>query len=176
MVAKYERLNTLKEIYTSYFYIAETVVGAFVYYFLYMIIVDSQGILLFITTPLYMIYLLIATSTILLTIATFVIRRSAKAIKSAYAGGAYSLLASVFGGLIASCGCEMPLFTAFLYVIGMNTLEVAGFMSFVISYNIYIISIFIIANVLLSYYYLGKATPSYNKKANKKIMSTVFTK
>jgi len=176
MLAKYERLNALKEIYTSYFYIAETVLGAFVYYFLYIIIAASQGIFLFITTPLYLIYLLIVTSAILLTIATFVIRRSAKAIKSAYASGAYSLLASVFGGLVASCGCEMPLFTAFLYVIGMNALEVTGFISVVNLYKIYILSIFIIANVLLSYYYLGKVTPSYNKKVNKKAMSRVFTK
>ncbi|MGC9204764.1 MAG: hypothetical protein ACP5FN_00580 [Candidatus Micrarchaeia archaeon] len=173
---KYERFNVLKDIYSSYSYIAETVVGAAIYYLFYITVVGSQGIFLFITTPIYLIYLLIITSAILLTIATFVIRKSAKAIRSAYAGGAYSLLASVFGGLIASCGCEMPFFTAFLYLIGLNALEITGFISFVNSYKIYIVSAFIIANVFLSYYYLGKATPSFDKKVSKKTMSKIFVK
>jgi hypothetical protein len=54
-------------------------------------------------------------------------------------------------------------------------LEVTSLLSFFSFYNIMLISIFILINLLLLYYYLGKSS-QYTEKGKKKILSKVFTK
>ncbi len=167
------RLETFKAIFRKKFYLAELFIGFFAYLLIFILIMHTNKFIIINSEAELLIGTLIVTSSFILTIATYIIRNSAK--PSGYAGSIYSLLASIFGSFLASCGCQAPLLMTILYTIGLNAIEATWFMSVIASYNNYILLAFIAINLLLIYYYLGKGM-QYTESGKKEILGKIFTR
>ena len=167
MYGQTSRIGVLKRIYTSYLYWLETVVAFVAYYAFYMVLISRER-LIFEAAPMYIIYLLIASSAVLLTIATYSIRRQFNVSKSAAAGG-WSVFASAAGTALISCGCESPIIAPMLYLIGLNALEVSSLISYIASYQTYLLSFLFLLNLLFIYYSLGSAAGMRHTKGKVKM-------
>lgn len=160
------RITLLRRIFTSPRFILLFAVMAIAYYFLvrFIITASSQG--LFLTTmPVYYIYALAMTSSLLITISIYQIAASFKQKFTAAGEGAASAITTIAGGLVTSCGCSSPILTTILYDIGINVIGVSGTISFIASNQEWLISIAILANLALSYYSLG--TRSKNRTSRR---------
>ncbi|MGC8662254.1 MAG: hypothetical protein ACP5RT_00490 [Candidatus Micrarchaeia archaeon] len=167
------RFVTITDIFKRKFYLAELVVGFFLYFLIFSTILQINRFVILNGLSEFLSGILILSSSILLSITTYIIRNSTKA--SGYAGSLYSLIASAFGSLFASCGCQATLLMTFLYTIGLNAIEASWFLNIVSSYNNYVLVFFVLVNFLLIYYYLGKAA-QYTEHGKKEAMSKVFLK
>ena len=167
------KAKTLRYIFTNRRYLLEFVLGSLIYTLIYLAIVNTSKFIILGWLSEVLMGLLILSSSILLVIATFIIRSTSK--PSGYAGGAYSIIINLLGSLFVSCGCQAPLLATLLYFIGLNAVEVSFLYSFFASYNAFILLAFIIINILLIYYYLGTAS-QYTKEGKKEILRKFFTK
>ena len=167
------KAKTFKHIFTKRLYFFEFVLGSLIYTLIYLAIVNTNKFIILSWLSEVLIGLLILSSSILLVIATFIIKNASK--PSGYAGGAYSVIVSLLGGLFVSCGCQAPLLVTLLYFIGLNAVEASFLYSFFASYNAFILLAFIIINIFLTYYYLGMAS-QYTKEGKKEILRKFFTK
>ncbi|MCL4365515.1 MAG: hypothetical protein M1569_04115 [Candidatus Marsarchaeota archaeon] len=151
------RINTAIRIFSHPLYILIAVLGssAFFYIFHYLISRSNNGVFI-IFTPIYLIYALVITSGILFSISVFAIIHSVASRRSGVSGGIASALLPAAGSLIASCGCSFSLLASILLFLGINTFEAAGIISFIGSYQAWIILAMISANILMIIYYLGK--------------------
>jgi len=136
-------------------YIALNVALAFLYYYAYVFLIKYQdyGVLLNLVPP-FLIYLLVITSSVLLTIAIYSIRntRNNKAYLSASTFGTITALG---GGVIAGCGCSAPVLLS-LVAIGLSTGQTFAISSFFNNNSIALFGLFILANLLLTAYYLNR--------------------
>ncbi|MFP3279037.1 MAG: hypothetical protein RXP92_01875 [Candidatus Micrarchaeota archaeon] len=167
------KAKTFKYIFTKKFYLLEFVLGSFIYTLIYLAIMNTNKFIILSRVSEVLISLLILSSSILLVIATFIIKSASK--PSGYAGGVYSVVASLLGSFFVSCGCQASLLITLLYFIGLNTVEASYLYTFLASYNTFILLAFIIINILLIYYYLGMAS-QYTKEGKKEILGKFFTK
>jgi len=167
------KAKTLRYIFTNRRYLLEFVLGSFIYTLIYLAIISTNKFIILSGLLEVLIGLLILSSSILLVIATFIIKNASK--PSGYAGGAYSVIVSLLGSLFVSCGCQAPLLATLLYFIGLNAVEASYLYSFFASYNAFILLAFIIINIFLIYYYLGMAS-QYTKEGKKEILRKFFTK
>ncbi|MEM3661696.1 MAG: hypothetical protein QXG73_02620 [Candidatus Micrarchaeaceae archaeon] len=146
-----------KSIFLSPFYAALTVVFAVGYYLLFIYLMGLSGNILFVKLPWYLIYALVVTSAVLLTIAVYSIKNSIMPYVGA-STGAWSAVSTSVGSLFASCGCTAPLLAPLLYDIGLNTIAVSSFMSAVSSYQSYIFAALILLNLFFIYYSISSAS------------------
>jgi len=167
------KAKTFRYIFTKRFYFLEFVLGSFIYAMIYFAIISTNKFIILSRLSEVLIGLLILSSSILLVIATFIIKSASK--PSGYAGGVYSVIINLLGSFFVSCGCQAPLLVTLLYFIGLNAVEASYLYSFLASYNAFILLAFIIINILLIYYYLGMAS-QYTKEGKNEILSKVFTK
>ena len=151
------RLSTATAIFRhpAYILIAAASALAFYYLFLYLIAVNNHGIPL-ITAPLYLVYLLVATSGIVFSISLFAIAHSIASRRMGEIGGIEGVLIPSIGGLVASCGCAFPLLESILLFFGINTFEAVGIVSTINAYQSWILGIMILINLATIYYYLSK--------------------
>ena len=151
--SKISRLAVLKSIFTRPAYIFAAFASAIIYYYIfYYVIIRSNSGLFFITVPAYLVYTLIASAAILLTIGVYSIHLSLKATKPIYGSAAGSATA-VIGSVVASCGCTEPIFATILYTFGFNSIAVSSFISTVSRYQSTILMLFILLNLILIYRY-----------------------
>ncbi|MGC8776491.1 MAG: hypothetical protein ACP5P2_00895 [Candidatus Micrarchaeia archaeon] len=167
------RIQTYKTIFRAKFYLAELALGFITYSLIYLAITSANKVMLVTALSELLVFLLILSSSMVLVVATFIVRKSSK--PSGYAGSIYSMLASIFGSFLVSCGCQAPLLMAILYLIGLNVVEATWFMSVIANYNNYILILFLLINLALLYYYLGKAS-EYTEEGKKKMLGKVFVK
>ena len=161
--------STLKRIYGNPVYIAVNIAAALVYYALYSYILSIQthGIAVDINLPpSYLVYLLVITSSVLLTIAVFSIRgsRNNQAKISASVTGS---LTAAFGGVLGGCGCTPQLLFSILATLGLGS-QFVSFDMFFITYQVELFTAFILINIGLAAYYLNKlANPKCALKRQK---------
>ena len=141
-------------------YLLLNIVAFIGYYYVYYALISYQNYGLFLNNiPYGLLYSLVLTSSILITIAVYSIRntRNNKArTTGTTAGTAVTLLAGVIGG----CGCEAPLVLN-LAVIGLSASEVVSLNNFLTGYQIQIFEVMIIVNVAVVIYYLYRlSSPS----------------
>ncbi len=141
-------------------YIILNVLVAFAYYLIFTTLVRYQnyGILL-VFLPLYLIYALIVTSSIMFTIGIYAAARSLTLRKSASASVIGTFM-TLFAGVVAGCGCAAPLLYS-ITVFGLSIAEISVVQAFIASYSIEIISAMIILNVALILYYLVRLSRSW---------------
>jgi hypothetical protein len=151
------RVNALVRIFTSPAYIAIAVVSFIAYYFLFKFFASLESrFFVFITVPSFLIYLLAASAAILLTISVFASVAAYHKFKAGAATCAVtSGITSAFGGLVAGCGCNASFIVALLSTLGVGFLPASAFVAFLTRYNVEILLVLTLINLLLAYYQLG---------------------
>ena len=152
------RLNAARTIFLRPRFAVFALASGILYYALFRFVasIGSHGILL-ITLPEYAVAAASAASAVLLTIAVYITynagRQEVK--KGAVGGGVLSAASTFVGGMVAGCGCSAPLLGTLLYAVGVNVLGVSSAIDYIGKYQVLIVGIVILIDVLLSYYYLG---------------------
>lgn len=156
------RLAAIKAVFSRPEHIGIAILGAIIYYLLfYFLITQSNHGVFLLTVPAYMIYLLVITSGILLSISIFSIRSLRRSkIKNGAPASFLSVAMPAAGGVIAGCSCEVPILGSILYPLGLNVFAVSGVISAIAVYGPALIAIFIVANLLSIYYLSGKIARS----------------
>lgn len=153
------RSYVLKQIFTAPFYILLTIVEVIIYYgiFYYLILASNRGIFL-VTVPMYFIYVLILSSSVLLTTSIYAVSKSIRARYTGAEGGILSMLTSSVGGLVAGCNCYAPIISSVMYALGFGTLGVSSAISFLGAYQAWLVGLFVSVNLIFIYYQLGRIT------------------
>lgn len=151
------RFLVFKSIFSSPFSLVLLATASIAYYYFirYIIRISGSGLAL-VTAPIYLIYLTVVTSGLLLTISIYSLHLSLKSMASEVSEGAASVVTVFIGSLVSSCGCSAPILGTILYGIGFDSVGVSGILSFVGSNQYLLLGIISLANLLLIYYSLGK--------------------
>ncbi|MCL4383117.1 MAG: hypothetical protein M1168_03415 [Candidatus Marsarchaeota archaeon] len=159
--------KTLKQIYSLKIIILN--IGIFVlFYFIFNFFIKYQnrGVFL-INVPLYIIYLAIATSSILTSISIATVLKTIRT-KSAIAGVGFGTFTSVLSGIITGCGCSFPLLISIFSLFGLNSTYALFFNTFFVNNAFFILFAISIINILTIVYLIGQ----FNNKINCKIKSS----
>jgi len=145
-----------KNIFKKPLYLVTTGIAAVIYYFILMEILkmDSLGGVVILKVPEYLIYVLVITSGMLLSIGIYGIRKR-RALKSATGDTFVSIAIPSISGLVASCGCSAPLLSSLLIPI-LGSIGAEGLIVSLSLYDIYIFLLFILINIALMFYELYK--------------------
>lgn len=143
----------IKRIYTPKYAALSLALGV-AYYAAFWYLAYIQGgnaVMLYI--PIYLIFLLVASSSILTTVSVYSIRNTRKN-NAKISGTAASASTLLLGSGL--CGCTTTLLPTFAFAVGAGTPAVYALSSFLKNYNIEIISVLILFNVMVLAYYLNK--------------------
>ncbi len=151
------RLRTFAAIFARKRYMAIAAAGALLFYYLfyYLVSAENYGAFILLMSP-YLLYALVVTSGILFAISVFAVANSLASRRMGIEGGIIGVLMPSIGGVVASCACTFPIIASVLLFFGVNTLEAAGIISLVNSYQLWIMLAMIAANLAIIYYYLGR--------------------
>ena len=142
----------LHEIYRPK-YVAITFVLGIAYAFAFWCLAYIQGgNAVMRSVPIYLIFLLIASSSILMTIAIYSIRNMRK--NGAKTGTAASAGTVILGSGL--CGCTTALLPTVALAVGLSAPATYALTSFLSNYSIEIVSLLIALNVVVIVYYLNK--------------------
>ena len=150
------RAKKLVAIVTKPIYLAVLIVAAIIYYYVFYYLITSSNYGLFLlTVPIYLLYTLVITSALLLTIAVSSIHGGIK-YGRAITGSVSGSIILLAGGTIASCACTVPIFVSLLYIVGATVADVTLINFYISTYQLYLFSALILANLALIYHYLGR--------------------
>lgn len=161
----YGAYKTLRGIYNPR-YIALNLIAALVYYGLYKLLINIK---LGLNAPLvlvpdYIVYILIFTSSVLLTFAVYVSKNRKRSSKiegrAAVASGTVTTFA---GGLVAVCGCT-PSLTLGLFVTFLSVPSAYALNNFISVNQIPLFFAVIAINLIMITYYVNKLSKSHCKK------------
>lgn len=167
---KPNRLLIFKNILSSPAYIVLLIAVAVLYYFFikYIITISSRGIFM-VTVPTYLLYILSASSALLLTVSAYSIALSYKYSFMGIEDGAVSAVTTFIGGLVTSCGCSAPLLAVILYGIGVNAIGVSSAITFIAVNQDWFLGVVVLINLVLMYYSLGKVSSGCTISRNGKV-------
>jgi hypothetical protein len=159
------RIGVFAAIFSRKAYIAIAAASALVFYyvFYYLVVSDNYGVFL-VLMPIYLIYLLVATSGILFSISVFTVAYSAASRRLGVEGGIMGVLLPSMGGIVAGCACALPLLTSILLFLGINAFEALGIVTAIGIYQLWIVLAMIAINTGMIYYYLGRLPASRKKR------------
>lgn len=147
-------INQLISVYRPK-YILFNIAAAIVYYFVFITLLSyqQQGITA-VSFPYYLIYLLVVTSSIVLTVAIYSIRntRNNSAKVSATTAGTVTTLA---GTVISGCGCSASVLVS-LTAIGVSSSQIFSLDNFFVANQPILLAIMIAINLFVLLYYLNK--------------------
>ncbi len=145
--------DALREIYKPKYAILTVVLGiTYSFAFWYLAYIQG-GSAVMLSVPIYMVFLLVASSSILMTIAVYSMWNTRKNNLKAI-GTAPSVGTIVLGSGL--CGCTTTLLPTIALAVGMSTPAVYALTSFLRNYNMEIILLLITLNVVVVAYYLNK--------------------
>ncbi len=151
--------DTLRKIYRPK-YIGLTIALGIVYSIAFWYLSYIQGgnaVMLYV--PIYLILALVASSSILTTVAVYSIRNTRKN-NAKISGTAASASTLLLGSGL--CGCTTTLLPTAALAVGIGTPTVYMLASFLKNYSIEIVSLLIVINVVVLVYYLNKlSSPKY---------------
>lgn len=150
-----------KTLYKSKTVLITTTLFSIMYYIIieYIISLNATSNFVFVTIPLVLIYLLVLSSAVLLTISLHSIKLSLSKLEEGSVS-ATSLITTIFGGVAAGCNCSVPILSSVLYVLSFNAATVSTVTAFVGNYQIEFFCAFIVLNFYAIYYHLGKLSHS----------------
>ncbi len=150
-----------KTLYKSKAVLITTAFASIIYYILieYIISLNATNGFVFVTVPTVLIYLLVLSSAVLLTISLHSVRLSLSGLEEGSVSAA-SLITTVFGGVAAGCNCSVPILSSILYVLSFNAATVSTVIAFVGNYQIELFCAFIALNIYTIYYHLSKLSQS----------------
>ena len=151
------RAHAFAVVFSRKLYIAIAAAGSLLFYYLFYYLVAAENYGAFILfIPVYLLYALVLTSGVLFAISVFTVANSIASRRLGVEGSIVGVLMPSIGGMVASCACAFPIMTSVLLFFGVNTLEAAGIISIVNSYQSWIMLAMIAANLAMIYYYLGR--------------------
>ncbi len=140
-------------------YVLLNLMALFAYYlaFTYILGIQGHGAVLFFI-PLYLLYALVATSSIALTIAVYSIynTRNNHARISASAVGTATTLA---GGVIGGCSCATPILFG-LTALGVSGSDIIALVNFMSAYQVLLFYFAIFVNMTVIAYYTNRLMAS----------------
>ena len=145
--------DTLRQIYKPK-YVGLTIAIGIAYSAAFWYLAYIQGgndVMLYV--PIYLIFLLVASSSILTTVAVYSIRNTRKN-NAKISGTATSASTLLLGSGL--CGCTTTLLPTLALAVGAGTPAVYALSSFLKNYNVEIISALIILNMAVLVYYINK--------------------
>lgn len=150
--------DTIRNIYTP-LYIAVNVVIAVVYFYLikYILTIQQQGIPIT-TVPLFLIYILVITSSITLTIAIYSINNTHKN-RAKFSASSISAATTLVGGVVTGCGCQAAILFNVL-AIGLGSGEATLINTVATENAALIFGALIIINLVVIGYYFNKLSKS----------------
>ena len=145
--------DTLRQVYKPKYIGLTFAIGiAYAAAFWYLAYIQGgNAVMLYI--PTYLIFLLIASSSILTTIAIYSIKNTRRN-NAKMSGPATSASTVLLGSGL--CGCTTTLLPTIALALGVSTPTVYAFSSFLKNYNIEIIFVLILFNAMVLAYYLNK--------------------
>ncbi len=151
------RARILFRLLTSEVYVGIALAGALAYFAVisYLVSSSNYGIFL-ITVPIYMVYAMVSTAGILLAMGVYSIRSALLSARAAAGEGALSAVLPAVGSMAVTCSCTYPFLGSILIFFGASSLTVSAVISYVASYQLWILAAVIAVNLALIYYYLGK--------------------
>ncbi len=160
----YKRIyNTIRGIYKPR-YMALNVIAVLAYYVLYKILVNIR---LGLNAPLvlvpdYIVYILIFTSSILLTLAIYTYKNRKAKMAGSRATAASGTATTFAGGFVASCGCT-PSLTLGVFTTFLSASSAYALNNFISVNQIPLFSAIIAINIVMIGYYVNKLSKSYCK-------------
>jgi len=147
--------RTLRKIYT-WKYFAVNIAAFVLYYLIARYLITYQEKVFLIVNPylFYLMYILILSASITLTIAIYSIGNTRRNIAKLTASSV-SAVTALFGSVIVSCGCAVPILFS-LAAIGVSSAGLITLNNFFSRYAIELVVTFIFLNLLLIIYYLNK--------------------
>ncbi len=148
--------NALKQIY-SWKIIVLNIFLFIVYYliFNYFIKYQNHGIVLILNVPTYLIYIMVATTSVLSSVSISSILHTVKT-KISFIGTGFGAFASAFSGIISGCGCSFPLILSIVSLLGINSSYALVINSFFGNNAKLIMTAMIAFNVILTIYMVVK--------------------
>ena len=118
--------------------------GLAVYYYIFTYIEAASFFML--TASIWLIYALIISSALLLTVGIYSIRKLFARAKVNAGAVPMSAVTAVLGSMM-SCGCSYSLFGPLVGALGISSAEVASINGFELLYGNYIVALFAVANL-----------------------------
>ncbi len=156
--------NSLRSVY-SVKYIALNIAIAAIYYIIFQYLVQVQsGIFPVLNVPSFMLYLLVITASMLLTVS---IRNLAAHLSTARlntSAGVLSGVTTVACSMVAGCGCQAP-FLFSLTTLGLSSASIVALIDTLSANATLIIAVLIAINIVSLVYYLNKLQSPRKKRA-----------
>jgi hypothetical protein len=154
---KIGRLGVIWSLLKSPTYLAIMTAGALLYFLIvYRLIIASNYGIFLVTVPIYLVYIMVASAGLLLSLAVFSIKTALVGRASSVSEGAFSAILPTVGGLVATCACSYSVLAALLAFFGINAFEISGIVSGIALYQLWLIVAIVIINLLMVFYYSGK--------------------
>ncbi|MCL5433887.1 MAG: hypothetical protein M1538_02840 [Candidatus Marsarchaeota archaeon] len=151
-------IQKIKEIYTPK-YIVLNVAALIAYYLLFYGVLSLQNpLFIFVTIPPLLLYSLIISSSILLTISVYTIKHSGFSY-SKTSSGLIGTATALLGSVISGCGCTAPLLFS-LTTFGISISQLIMLDSFIFNNSSLLFGVMIVINLFLIIYYLIKKQPN----------------
>jgi hypothetical protein len=145
-------IRTLVSIYRPK-YLVVNIVALVVYYYAYFELISYQNLGVFLSNVSEdLLYSLVLTSSVLLTISIYSIRNTRNN-RASISGTTLGTVATLFGGVIGGCGCSVPVISS-LAVVGLSASEVVSLNNFLADYQNQIFGFMVVANLAVIVYYL----------------------
>lgn len=141
----------------------------FVYYLSFRYLISSSnGGLVLIAVPIYLVYALISTASILFTLSVYsLISSFPRTGRNGAPPGIFSAFSVFVGGVSAGCACQAPILYGMLYFLGLNSLEASGLVTSFADHENAIMEAMIAVNLILIVLFYGRI-----QKANGPIPTT----
>ncbi len=148
-------LATLRAVYSPKYVLLNAVAAAAYYAVAYELVrLQNYGIFLLLDVPAYLFYLLVASSSVLLTIsvyAAFNTRRNRAEFTASSLGTATAVLA----GVVSGCGCSAPLLLG-LTALGLSAGGLFSASVFLTNTAVWLFAAMILINLGVITYYMNK--------------------
>jgi hypothetical protein len=150
-------IGTLRQVYRPK-YIAFNIASLLIYYLVYTYIVDYQQLLVLVAVPVYLVYALLVTASVLLTISVYSI---SAAIRNTVrvSGGVLGTFTAVAGAVISGCNCTAPILFG-LTGAGLSAASVVALQDFISAYQIPLFWVMIGINLFAVMYSVNRISKS----------------
>ncbi len=148
--------NTLLSIYKSPKYLFLNIAAFIIYYYLYTFIISLQQYgAVIVLIPLYLLYLLVLTSSVTLTIGIYSIGNTRNN-EAKYEATGVGTLTALVGAVIGGCNCEAPAIFGLATIGLLSTTGTIALINFISANQIPLYWALIVINLFVAIYYLNK--------------------
>lgn len=151
-------IRTLRQVYRPK-YILFNIAALLIYYLAYDYLVQYQQLgLVIITAPIYLVYALLVTASVLLTISVYSISNTIRN-KVHVSGSVLGTFTAMGGAIVSGCNCTAPILFS-LTAVGISSASVVLLQNFISAYQIPLFAVMIGINLFAVMYNVSKISKS----------------